>query len=33
MPDDDRVPSVVPWFRETTAGLPEPMPGELSSWF
>jgi hypothetical protein len=33
MLDDDRVPSIVPWFRETTAGLPEPMAGELSSWF
>ncbi|WP_071367246.1 hypothetical protein [Streptomyces colonosanans] len=33
MLDDDRTPNIVPWFRERTAGLPEPMVGELTTWF
>ncbi|MBT2399404.1 hypothetical protein [Streptomyces sp. ISL-100] len=33
MLDDDRIPNIVPWFRERTAGLPEPMAGELTTWF
>ncbi|MGW3730231.1 hypothetical protein [Streptomyces sp. NPDC000851] len=33
MLDDDRTPSIVSWFRERTAGLPEPMLGELTTWF
>ncbi|MDW6062968.1 hypothetical protein SAZ11_39370 [Streptomyces sp. FXJ1.4098] len=33
MLDDDRTPNVVPWFRERTADLPEPMLGELTTWF
>jgi transposase-like protein len=31
--DDDRIPNIVPSFRERTAGLPEPMTGELTTWF
>ncbi|QGZ52538.1 hypothetical protein GPZ77_33280 [Streptomyces sp. QHH-9511] len=30
---DDRIPPVVPWFREVTADFPEPMAGELNTWF
>ncbi|MEU7600266.1 hypothetical protein [Streptomyces sp. NPDC041003] len=30
MLDDDRIPNIVPWLRERTAGLPEPMAGELA---
>ncbi|MFF4316966.1 hypothetical protein [Streptomyces sp. NPDC001507] len=33
MLDDDRTPNIIPWFRERTAGLPEPMLGELTTWF
>jgi len=33
MLDDDRIPPVVPWFRELIAGFPEPMAGELNTWF
>ncbi|WNE93886.1 hypothetical protein PS467_00280 [Streptomyces luomodiensis] len=33
MLDDDRIPSVVPWFREVTADFPEPMAAELNTWF
>lgn len=33
MLDDDRTPNIVPWFRERTTGLPEPMAGELTTWF
>lgn len=33
MLDDDRTPNIIPWFREHTAGLPEPMLGELTTWF
>lgn len=31
--DDDRTPGVFTWFRERTVGLPEPMLGELTTWF
>lgn len=30
--DDDRIPSVVPWFRELTADFPEPMASERNIW-
>ncbi|WP_425246384.1 hypothetical protein [Streptomyces sp. NEAU-NA10] len=33
MLDDDPTPGVVTWFRERTVGLPEPMLGELTTWF
>ncbi|MET9387887.1 hypothetical protein ABZY09_44590 [Streptomyces sp. NPDC002928] len=33
MLDDDRVPSIVSWFRDSAAGLPEPMLGQLTTWF
>ncbi|MEU8352612.1 hypothetical protein, partial [Streptomyces sp. NPDC048845] len=33
MLDDDRIPPVVPWFHELIAGFPEPMAGELNTWF
>ncbi|MFD5483647.1 hypothetical protein [Streptomyces hawaiiensis] len=33
MLDDGRIPNIVPWFRERTAGLPEPMADELTTWF
>ncbi|WP_435601169.1 hypothetical protein [Streptomyces sp. C10-9-1] len=33
MLDDDRIPSVVPWFRELLADFPELMAAELNSWF
>lgn len=33
MLDDDRIPNIVPWLRERTAGLAEPMAGELAAWF
>lgn len=33
MLDDDRTPGVVSWFRERTVDLPEPMLGELTTWF
>lgn len=31
--DDDRIPSIVPWFERTVAGLPDPMRDELRVWF
>ncbi|MEU9380070.1 hypothetical protein AB0D38_03245 [Streptomyces sp. NPDC048279] len=33
MLDDDRIPPVVPWFRELLAEFPEPMAAELNIWF
>ncbi|MES4907820.1 MULTISPECIES: hypothetical protein [unclassified Streptomyces] len=33
MLDDDRIPPVVPWFRELTADFPEQMAAELKTWF
>ncbi|MFF3731023.1 hypothetical protein ACFYXM_12035 [Streptomyces sp. NPDC002476] len=33
MLDDDRTPNIVSWFRERTADPPEPMLGELTTWF
>lgn len=30
---DDREPAIVAWFASKTAGLPEPMVGELHVWF
>ena len=30
---DDRVPAIERWFNEKSAGLPEPMAGELRTWF
>ncbi|MFJ3841756.1 hypothetical protein ACIPY6_40495 [Streptomyces sp. NPDC090054] len=33
MLDDDRIPNIIPWSRERTAGLPQPMASELATWF
>jgi hypothetical protein len=33
MLDDDREPSLIPWFAHCMEGLPEPMAGELRTWF
>ncbi|MFD8354925.1 hypothetical protein ACFV1X_39170 [Streptomyces coelicoflavus] len=33
MLEDDRTPNIALWFHERTAGLPDPMLGELTSWF
>jgi hypothetical protein len=33
MLDDDRQPSVTGWFDDKVSGLPEPMAGELRTWF